>query len=207
MMDAVNNKESWKVFGVWALWVGIAFFSVYPTCNWLTSKRSVTYALYHDAELSIPFIPQFFWVYISMYILFLLPPFLLNSIQLKSLGKQLVLATVFCGVIFLLLPSELGFERISLDDALYGSLFAQLFTIDLPHNLVPSLHVVFSAIIALSIAQGIDKPVVRLILWVWLALLCLSTLLVHQHHLLDVASGLLIAFAFNLYFKKGRRHV
>ena len=143
----------------------------------------------------------------SMYILFLLPPFLLDASHLKSLGKQLVLSTVLAGMIFLLLPSQLGFERISLDDALYGGLFAQLFTIDLPHNLVPSLHVIFSAIIALSISEGIDKPVARLLLWVWLASLCLSTLLVHQHHLLDVATGLLIAFAFNRYFKKGQRHV
>jgi membrane-associated phospholipid phosphatase len=206
-MDTASTKENWKTFGIWAFWVGVAFFSIYPICNWLTSNRSVTYALYHKAELSIPFIPEFFWVYISMYILFLLPPFLLNASQLKSLGKQLVLSTVLAGVIFLLLPSQLGFERISLDDALYGGLFAQLFTIDLPHNLVPSLHVIFSAIIALSISEGIDKPVLRLLLWVWLALLCLSTLLVHQHHLLDVITGLLIAYAFNRYFKKGQRHV
>jgi membrane-associated phospholipid phosphatase len=206
-MDAVNNKESWKVFGVWAFWVGVAFFSVYPICNWLTSQRSVTFALYHSAELSIPFVPGFFWVYISMYILLLLPPFLLNTVQLGSLGKQLVLATVLSGVIFLLIPTELGFERIKLDDALYSSLFALLFTIDLPHNLVPSLHVVFSVIIALSISEGIDKPAARLALWVWLTLVCLSTLLVHQHHLLDVVTGLSIAVAFNFYFKRGRRDV
>ena len=206
-MDAVNRKENWKVFGIWAFWVGVAFFSIYPTFNWITSQRSATYALYHSAELSIPFIPEFFWVYISMYILFLLPPFLLTTDQLKSLGKQLVLATIFSGVIFLLLPSELGFERVKLDDALYGSLFAQLFTVDLPHNLVPSLHVIFSAIIALSLSEGIHRPAVRLILWLWLFLLCLSTLLVHQHHLLDVVTGLLIAIAFNRYFEKGQRHV
>ena len=206
-MDTVNNRETWKVFGIWALWVGVAFFSVYPTCNWLTAQRSVTYPLYHSAELSIPFIPEFFWVYISMYLLFLLPPFLLNTSQLIRLGKQLVLATILSGLIFLLIPSELGFERVSLDDALYGSLFAQLFTIDLPHNLVPSLHVVFSAIIILSISAGISNPAARLIVWAWLALLCLSTLLVHQHHLLDVVSGLLIAAGFNLYFKKRYAHV
>lgn len=201
-MDTVNNKESWKIFGIWAFWVGIAFFSIYPTCNWLTSQRSVTYKLYHEVELSIPFIPEFFWVYMSMYFLFFLPPFLLNGDQLKSLGKQLVLATIFSGLVFLLIPTRLGFERINLDDALYGNLFTQLFTIDLPHNLVPSLHVVFSVIIAFSIAAGISKPLLRWALWGWLALLCMSTLLVHQHHVLDVVTGIGVAFAFNRYFDR-----
>jgi membrane-associated phospholipid phosphatase len=109
--------------------------------------------------------------------------------------------------VFLALPARLGFERIVLDDVLYNSLFAQLFAVDLPHNLVPSLHVVYSAIIALSLAEGISNPMTRLALWAWLALLCLSTLLVHQHHLLDVVTGLVVALAFNLYFKNRCTHV
>jgi len=30
---------------------------------------------------------------------------------------------------------------------------------------------------------------------VWLALICASTLLVHQHHVADIAAGLLLAWA------------
>jgi len=31
--------------------------------------------------------------------------------------------------------------------------------------------------------------------------------LVHQHHLLDVITGLLIAALFRIYYKKGEKHV
>lgn len=206
-MATVSTKESWKVYGYWAFWVGVAFFSVYPTCNWLTSQRTVAYPLFLDAELYIPLVPEFFWLYVSMYVLFLLPPFFLNSVQLKLLGKQLVMATITSGVIFILVPTKLGFERINPEDQFYSPLYAQLFIVDLPHNLVPSLHVVFSAIIIFALLEGINNFGSRLFLWIWLILLCLSTILVHQHHLLDVITGLLIAILFSKYYKKGKKYV
>ena len=206
-MATLSKKEIWKTYGYWAFWVGVAFFSVYPTCNWLTSQRNVTYPLYVDMELSIPLIPEFFWLYMSMYALFLLPPFFLNTAQLKILGKQLIMATIASGIIFLLIPTELGFERIEPIDHFYSSLYAQLFTIDLPHNLVPSLHIVFSAIIVFALLEGMENIAARIVIWLWLILLCLSTLLVHQHHLLDVITGLLIAALFRIYYKKGEKHV
>jgi membrane-associated phospholipid phosphatase len=195
-----TNKEVWKTYGIWAFWVGVAFFSIYPTCNWLTAQRAETYPLYLQAELRIPLVPEFFWIYISMYGLFLLPPFFLNQEQLKRLGKQLVVVTIVSGVIFLLIPTQLGFERIEPQDSFYKNLFAQLFSIDLPHNLVPSLHVVFSAVIALAVLEGISHSGVKIALLLWLGLLCMSTLLVHQHHLLDVGSGLLIAVLSYYYY-------
>jgi membrane-associated phospholipid phosphatase len=195
-----TKKEVWKTYGIWAFWVGVAFFSIYPTCNWLSDHRAETFPLYLQAELRIPLVPEFFWIYISMYGLFLLPPFFLNQEQLKRLGKQLVVVTIVSGVIFLLLPTQLGFERIEPQVPFYKNLFAQLFSIDLPHNLVPSLHVVFSAVIALAVLEGVSHSVAKIALWLWLGLLCMSTLLVHQHHLLDVVSGLLIAVLSYYYY-------
>ncbi|MEW8023948.1 MAG: phosphatase PAP2 family protein [Candidatus Thiodiazotropha sp.] len=206
-MKANINKEVWKVYGMWAFWVGIAFFSVYPTCNWLTAQRNETYQLYLKSELDIPLVQEFFWVYMSMYGLFLLPPFVLNTEQLKRLGKQLVAVTILSGILFLLIPTQLGFVRVEPQDLFYQGLFGQLFAIDLPHNLVPSLHVVFSAAIALALLEGINRSHIKLVLWIWLVLLCLSTLLVHQHHLLDVFSGLLIAVMSYFYFLPRKNHV
>ncbi len=204
-MKLNKDKEVWRIYGAWAFWVGIAFFSVYPTCNWVAAQRSETYPLYLQAELDIPLVPWFFWAYISMYVLFLLPPFLLKSNQLNRLGKQLVVVTVLSGVIFLLVPTQLGFERVLPQGQFYQKLFTQLFTIDLPHNLVPSLHVVFSAAITFALLEGIASREAKIALWLWLALLCLSTLLVHQHHVLDVIGGLLIAVLSYLYYLPRKR--
>ncbi len=98
------SRNIWKTYGLWAFWVGIAFFSIYPTCNWLSSKHLHPITLYIELELNIPFVPEFIWVYLSMYILFIAPPFFLDIPRLKLLGKQLVLGTIISGVILDLSP-------------------------------------------------------------------------------------------------------
>jgi membrane-associated phospholipid phosphatase len=205
-MRALDKTLVWKTYAIWATWVGITFMTIYPTCNWLTANRVTTYHLYIHAELGIPFIPGFFWVYMSLYLLFLMPPFFLNVEQLKRLGKQLILATLFSAIIFLLLPAELGFKRIIPKNEFYASLYSDMFHIDLPHNLVPSLHVIFSALILLSLLDAKGSTIQKTIWWGWLILICLSTLLVHQHHILDVSTGLLVAIGFRKYYNKGEDH-
>lgn len=204
----LNNTDRiiWKTYGFWAFWVGVAFFSIYPTCNWLTSLRPEPLALYIEPELNIPFVPEFVWVYLSMYVLFIAPPFFLDVAHLRSLGKQLVLGTITSGVIFIIFPSSLGFWRIAPERPLYNSLFSNLFSIDLPHNMVPSLHVVFSSIILLSLVESSKSTMAKYFWWSWLALICLSTLLVHQHHLFDVIAGLALALYCRYWVKKGEIH-
>lgn len=189
-----RHAAAWRTYGYWALWVGVAFFGVYPACNWITARRASSFSLYHPAELAIPFVPALVWVYLSMYALFLAPPFFMRPAALKALGRQLVWATWACGAVYLLLPARLGFPRVTPPDAAQAKAFAALFSLDLPHNLAPSMHVVYSALISLAAADG--APGFKAFFWAWLAALCASTVLVHQHHLLDVAFGLALAAYF-----------
>jgi membrane-associated phospholipid phosphatase len=180
-----------RIYALWAGLAGVAFFAVYPTLNWLTSLRARRLHLYVSAELDIPFVPQFIWAYLSMYILFLLPLFLLPAERMPALGKQLIAGTALSGLLFLLLPADLGFVREIPSDRLYANIYKSIFGIDGPHNLVPSLHVVWSCAIILACAD-IARPRGRLLLYIWLAIVVISTVLVHQHHLLDVLAGVFI---------------
>ena len=173
--------------------MGVAFFGVYPTMNWLTSLRSRPLHLYVPAELSIPFLPWFVWPYLSMYVLFLLPPFFLPAARMPALGKQLIAGSLISAVGFLAMPAELGFVRQVPEYAPYDAIFARVFSIDRPYNLVPSLHVIFTTAIALACAD-FARPAVRIVLLAWLVVIVASTVLVHQHHLLDVAAALAIVF-------------
>jgi membrane-associated phospholipid phosphatase len=170
---------------------GVTFFAIYPTLNWVTSRRTGRFHLYVPLELDVPFVPQFVWAYLSMYVLFLVPLFRLPSERMPALGKQLVAGTAACGVVFLLLPAELGFARVLPADPLYARIYSSMFGIDRPHNLVPSLHVVWSSAIALACIDTAGA-LGRALLAVWLAILMGSTLLVHQHHILDVISAILL---------------
>ena len=197
----------WRTYFYWLLWISIAFFTVYPTCNWVTMQRSHVLNLYVSSELTIPFIPEFVWAYLSLYLLFLIPPFFLNHQRMDVLGRQLIGVTLFCGLVFLLLPTELGFERAVPESPFYSALFANLFAIDLPHNMVPSLHVAFSALILFTLLKDSRSTPARSLFGAWLVLICASTIFVHQHHLLDVATGLLVAMFFYRVARKGEHHV
>lgn len=185
----------------WGGLVGLAFFSIYPTTNWLAGLRSDQFRLFIEPELGLPFVPEFIWLYLSMYALFMLPPFFLSPPDLRRLAKELISATCLAGAIFLILPARLGFARTLPPDAFYRELFESLFTVDQPFNLVPSLHVVYSTAIVLAVAARAGTAA-RALLFPWLALVLASTVLVHQHHLLDVFAGLALALLMRSYWKE-----
>jgi membrane-associated phospholipid phosphatase len=92
-----------------------------------------------------------------------------------------------------LIPGRLGFSP-ALMTGMLTPLFDLMTAVDTPHNLVPSLHVTFAALILLGCAERASRPLA----WIyrlWLAVMSASTLFVHQHHLLDVATGLGLAAA------------
>lgn len=186
---------------MWGTLVGIAFFGVYPTTNWLTGLRESQHELFIQIELGIPFVPHFIWLYLSMYLLFGLPPFFLDEERLKQLGKELILGTVIAGLIFLLLPGHLGFSRTLPADNFYRPIFQGMFSVDKPYNLVPSLHVVYTAAISAAVMARVS-PGLRAMLGIWACLIMASTVLVHQHHILDVTTGLLLAFLIRFFWEK-----
>jgi membrane-associated phospholipid phosphatase len=72
-----------------------------------------------------------------------------------------------------------------------------LYSMDLPHNLMPSLHVSWSALFVISLRSA-SPAWLRRAFEAWFVALCTSVLLVHQHHVLDVAGGILVALAAKL---------
>jgi len=188
-------------FAAWGCLVGVAFFSIYPTTNWLSSQRGEAYSLFLTAELNLPFVPQFIWLYLSMYGLFLLPPFFLNPPELKRLAKELILGTCVAGAVFLLWPARLGFPRVLPVEEPYRALFQGLFAVDQPFNMVPSLHVVYSTAISLAVMAQAGR-VLKPIFAIWVLLIVSSTVLVHQHHLLDVFAGAILALLMRLILEK-----
>jgi len=189
-----RSNNVWKTYALSAVWVGVAFFSIYPTCNWLTSLRDDYFTLYVPFELNVPFVPEFIVVYLSMYVLFAMPPFFLQVPELTALGKQLIVGTLLSGLTFIILPAKLGFAREIPDGGLLETIYSKMFAIDMPHNMVPSLHVVFSALILLSLAGTSSGERLKWFWYGWLTLICASTLLVHQHHLLDVVAALALVY-------------
>ena len=200
------HLERFVTFAVWGTFVGAVFFCIYPTANWLAELRGNPRFLFFAWELQFPFVQEFIWVYLSLYLLFALPPFFLSSVELKRLAKKLITATCLAGLVFLAFPARLGFPRIAPPDSPYREIFLALFAIDKPFNVVPSLHVVYSTVIILAIAKRLGKAG-NIVLFSWLALVLTSTIMIRQHHLLDVFTGLALALIMHFYWEGRTKHV
>lgn len=149
-----------------------------------------------DFELQIPLIPAFTVVYMSIYLLFLAAPFVLRTKkEITTLAMAQAVTILIAGICFLLIPAQLAFAPAT--DAQLGiwkDLFRFADKINLDYNLVPSLHVALSIVCIemFAVHAGIGC---KLFLRCWGFLIAASTVLTHQHHLLDAATGYLLAFA------------
>ena len=181
------------VYARWALFLDVLFIVVYGACNWMTSQRNDLLHLYFEWELAIPFTPAMVWVYLSLFALFPLPAFAMRAAELDTLGRRLCFATLVSAAFFLLLPARLGFERpANVPD--HELAFGFIYLLDLPHNLVPSLHIAWSGLI-LGALRAESPSWLRRALEAWFALICAAVVLVHQHHVLDVIGGVLVGYA------------
>lgn len=174
--------------------VGTLFAVVYFASNWITGQRSRLYQLHGQWELAIPFVPAMIYPYASIVLLLLLPGLLLRRAQFPGLARAMVAVIMVAALTFLVLPAQPGFQRPAQVPG-YQLLFGALYALDQPYNLVPSLHV---ACTTLCVAVLLHRPaarVLKLALLLWAGLLSASVVLVHQHHLLDVASGWLLGLA------------
>jgi membrane-associated phospholipid phosphatase len=179
---------------IWlALPVTLWWIVVYHGADWLTGMRSQRVRIHLDAELAMPFVPQFILAYLSMDLVFVPAPLILRSRrELEALALSLMAATALAGVCFLLIPAELAYP--DFDAGAWSGLFRFARTVALTYNLVPSLHVAMSCICLAAYATRCGSAG-KALLGAWAVAIVLSTLVTHQHHLLDVVSGLALAAA------------
>jgi membrane-associated phospholipid phosphatase len=170
------------------------FVLVYGGMDALTARRTFRVPVHFEGELAIPFVPAMTLFYMSLYLLFWMAPFVLRTRrEFKALVITLAIA-IFCGGIgFLLFPADLAFAPpLEEDLGIWAGLFHFADKLNLTYNLLPSLHVAF-AVVCVAIFSGRAPAAGRVSLWLWAAMIAASTVLIHQHHLLDVATGWLLA--------------
>ncbi len=190
-MAGPRTREAWKAYALCSLAYLMGSVLFYGGCNALSAGRTRLWSLHASWELDLPFVPSALWIYLSLFLLWPLQPLVLGPREIWRLTGRLFLATLLASLVFLAFPASLGFVRQLPADPLLAALYEWLFRLDHPHNLVPSLHVATSALVLLAFRSSM--PRLQVLWWLWLTLIALSTLLTHQHHLLDVATGLGLA--------------
>ena len=175
------------------------FLVVYSSTNWLTSLRADVPTWHASWEPAIPFVPLLIIPYMSIDLFFVAAPFVCGSRrEIGVLAKRLVFANLVAATFFLLMPFQLDFERAAVG-GWQGLIFDTFREMDQPYNLFPSLHIAQLGVLAAVYGRH-TRGVWWLACQAWFALIVLSTVLTHQHHLIDIAGGAVLgAFACYLF--------
>lgn len=184
------DKARWIAYLKFMLVFYALFFPVYFGTQYLPPLRPAL-LLYFDWETRIPLIPWMIWPYMTLLTAFSVPLVQMTPAEMHRLTLQSTVPLIAAGVCFVAVPCRLGFSAVEVD-GLHGPIFAALHAIDTPHNLVPSLHVAFGALILLG-AHEVTVAGLRPIYLAWLVAMMCAVVLVHQHHIIDVATGLAAA--------------
>ena len=167
------------------------FLILYGTCLGVTAQRADVPTLYFAWERHIPYVPWMIWPYLSIDLFFLGSFFVCRRRdELTALGRRLVLATVLAAACFLCFPLRYAFP-VPPTDGFLGAVIAGFRAFDRPFNLAPSLHIAFRTILWVVYVRH-TSGLLRRGVQVWFVLIGLSTLLVYQHHVIDVVGGLFL---------------
>jgi len=194
------ERDALRAYLAYAGVTAVLFMLGYGGANWLAAQRPEHFRLYLDAELAVPLVPQALWVYLSINLLFLVPLFRLDRDEMGWLGGRMIAGTVIATAVFLALPTTIGFARLDLTDSAHPA-FSLLYALDYPYNCVPSLHVIYSALIITAVGRRAQTGL-RLALGTWLLAIIASTLLTHQHHLIDAVLALLVVALLTAFGRK-----
>jgi phytoene/squalene synthetase len=140
-------------------------------------------------EASLPFVPEMAAVYLSMNVLLGAAPFLLRRWrEMWTLFAVLATQTAIGAFFFLLLPVETSFPERSAD-GLAGGVLRIADAVNLERNFLPSLHVAFAVTMVWAYAPKLGR-FGRTVVALWAGAIIASTVLIHEHHLLDVLTGI-----------------
>lgn len=183
----------WRRFA-WLALCGPWFFLAYGFTNWFSAQRTDVGTWYYEWEKRVPFVPELIVPYWSLDLLFIGAWFLPKTRhELRLLGARIfTLITLSC-VCFLLWPMKFDLPR-PVPAGWTEPWFRLLHAGDLPFNLAPSLHIGLRAIFWITYGRHLRGWVRSAARW-WFIVIGASTLLVWQHHLIDVVTGFLMAYA------------
>lgn len=172
----------------------IWFVFVYGGANYLTTLHKFRLPLYCEAELRIPFVPWTIVFYNSLHLVYSIAPFVIQSrCQMRALVRVWFWITLAGGCIFLVIPFEPGFPPPETSHlGIWRRAFEFADAANLQFNSCPSLHVAWG-VVCLDVYRQSAGRWMNALLIAWCGGLCASTVLLHQHHVIDVVAGIALA--------------
>jgi len=174
-----------------ALALSLLFITVYGITGWVASLRADVGTWAFEWEQRIPLVPWLIVPYMSLDLFFVAAPFVCaNESELRAFRRRMSMAILVSGMFFLAMPLRCTFP-LSQPSGWTSAIFQALHDFDRPYNLFPSLHISIWMILAATYHRRTGGGV-RLVIHTWFVLIAVSTVLTHQHHVVDVLGGLIL---------------
>ncbi|WP_223645080.1 phosphatase PAP2 family protein [Corallococcus sp. EGB] len=176
-----------------ACFFALFFLAAYGGASWVTGFYPGGLRVDLPFERHIPFLPGLAAIYVSMDVLLLLSLFIFRTWrQMLPFALVLCAETALGALCFLVLPVEVAWPQRTVT-GVWTSVFQAADTMNLERNYLPSLHVAFACTAALAYRER-SGPMARAVFTLWALAIAASTLLIHEHHLVDVVAGALLAW-------------
>tara|TARA_Y100000310_G_scaffold159075_1_gene158534 strand:- start:9216 stop:9830 length:615 start_codon:yes stop_codon:yes gene_type:complete len=147
----------------------------------------------------LPLIPEFVFIYMSMYLVAVLPYFFIqDKKEFRRVISSYLLVLVSSFMIFIFFPVYVPRPEL-IATTFSEKVLTHLYLVDLPINNFPSLHVALS-MLSSFILYNYSKKIGSISL-IWSVLIAFSVLLVKQHYFLDIIGGVLIAIIGYLFYR------
>ena len=176
----------------------IIAFAVHKVIYFVTSYINVTRECTEATiflDKYVPFFAPFIFFYILAYLQWVLSYIYVmkkDESVFRLFIKASIITDILAGIVFLAFPTTITQPEV-VGDGIFERLTRLIYACDNPVNLLPSLHVSQSWICFRSFAKVKSVPKLYTVLNLILALLVFaSTVLVKQHYLIDIPTGILI---------------
>jgi len=190
-------KQTKKTFLEY-LGLGLLHIAIFAFFYGMTNNRAASlpfeelYIGYHPLELEIPFFPNWFIVYYSVNVMLWVPYFFIPPYRFRRYFLAQIMATVTASFFFYHFPFHCGYVREIPTAGPWKDILTFFYALDESHNLIPSLHIGFSTMILLFSREGAGKRW-YVILHIWTFAIYASVVLTHQHHIMDIVTGIALS--------------
>lgn len=188
----IPERENLKRSLLLAMGFLLLFYLVFGVCDLLASQRGFSFDIAMPWEKHIPLLDWTALVYLTIGPVMLLGPFVIRDpVEFRRAVNILTFELLLAAPLFVIFPAMASYPAIHAASPFSGAL-ALAGAINLDYNEVPSLHVAFAVTTAWLFSRN-KRGAVKIGLGVWAAALCLSTLTTHQHNVIGVITGLVLA--------------
>jgi len=195
LLQHLMNKERLSTCWI-GLAFGLCFVIIWTISHELSGMQANRYHLHFQWESNIPFQWWAVPIYFSLDIAIPFFPLLFRNWKAAISPVATLLAqTMIAAPFFIFIPIQTSYQN-NLDGGIWGEVLFN--PLGIPNistwNHAPSLHVAYVFTIAWILGKNARRSQMVL-LNIWALLVSLSTMLVHEHHLICVITGFLLFFA------------